>query len=401
MTLIDLGQFALTALNRHRVRTSFSLVGVAIGVTAVVLLTSLGEGARRYVTGQFASLGSNLIVIVPGRNETTGTFPGVGAGVPNDLTLDDALALERGLRRLRVLAPISMGNETVSNGSRSRQVIVVGSTRSFLDARELRMARGEFLPENDINWTGQVAVLGAGVADELFPGERAVGRTVRVGDWRMRVIGVLASFGTQVGMDLDAITIIPVATGLRLFDRSSLFRILVKTHSSGDMSGVCDRAIEILTERHDEEDVTCVTQESVVSSLSSILGVLTLALGGIAAISLSVAGIGIMNVMLVSVSERRQEIGLLKAVGARSGQILAVFLTEAVLISVSGGVVGLLLGRAVVSIVLWIFPSFPLVVPLWAAVAALATSVVVGVIFGVLPARRATQLDPVAALAGR
>jgi putative ABC transport system permease protein len=396
----DLGRFALTALSRHRLRSIMSLLGVAIGVAAVVVLTALGEGARLYVTGQFASLGSNLLILIPGKNETTGAYPGVG-GVANDLTLEDAEALRRGMPLLRDMAPLSTGSETVAHRERRRQVAVLGTTHEFLAVRELEVAQGRFLPPGDIQRGGQMAVLGPRVAEELFPGGSAVGRVVRIGDWRIRVIGVLESFGTQIGLDLDDVVIVPVATGMRMFNRTSLFRILLKTTSYEDMDAACDRAIAILTERHDEEDVTCITQESVVSSLSSILTALTLALGGIAAVSLSVAGIGIMNVMLVSVSERTEEVGLLKAVGARDRQILAVFLAEAVLLAALGGLTGLALGWGGIRLLVWTYPAFPAATPLWAAAAALATSLGVGALFGVLPARRATRLDPVAALTGR
>ena len=396
----DLLHFASTALVRHRLRSLLSLLGVAIGVAAVIMLTALGEGARRYVTGQFASLGSNLVILIPGKNETTGSFPGVG-GVPNDLTLEDARALERGLPQLSALAPVLMGNETIAHRERRRQVAVLGSTHELLRIRGLSMASGRFLPPGDIARGGQVIVLGAKVADELFPNRNAVGGVVRIGDWRMRVIGVLEARGTQVGLNMDDLVLVPVATGMRMFNRTSLFRILLKTTNYGDVDGTCPRAVAILTERHDEEDVTCITQESIVSSLSSILTVLTLALGGIAAISLSVAGIGIMNLMLVSVSERTAEVGLLKAVGAGNTQILAVFLAEAILLATVGGLLGLLFGWAAVRALVMIFPAFPASPPLWATAAAFGLSVLIGAIFGVLPARRAARLDPVAALAGR
>ncbi len=400
MSPYDLSHFALTALLRHRLRTALSLLGVAIGVAAVVILTALGEGARVYVTGQFTSLGSNLLIVLPGKNETTGMFPGVG-GVPNDLTLEDALALERGVTQAVVTAPVSMGNETVAHRERRRQVMVLGSTHEFLKVRELDLAQGRFLPPGEMDRGGQVVVLGAKVADELFPDRAALGGVVRIGDWRMRVIGVLAHTGQQVGLNMDDIVIVPVATGMRIFNRSSLFRVLLKMRAHEDLDTACTKVLAIIRERHDEEDITCITQESIVASLSSIMNVLTAALGGIAAISLSVAGIGIMNLMLVSVSERTQEIGLLKAVGAGRRQILAVFLAEAVLLSLAGGLVGLALAGVGIQGVVAAYPAFPAAAPPWATAAALATAVGVGTLFGVLPARRATRLDPVAALAGR
>ena len=401
MSPVDLVHFAVTALVRHRLRTGMGLLGVAIGVAAVVMLTALGEGARRYVTGEFASIGSNLLVLIPGKNETTGGLPGAVGGVPNDLTLDDAEALKRRVPRLSVLAPVAMGTETVSYRERSRQVLVAGTTREFLELRGLKLAAGSSLPEGEMDRGGQGVVLGAKLADELFPGERPLGEVVRIGDWRMRVIGVLERRGVQIGVDINDFAVIPVATAMRMFNRSSLFRILLRMNAHSDLDAACSRAIEILRERHGEEDVTCITQDSVIASLTAILNVLTMALVGIAAISLSVAGIGIMNLMLVSVSERREEVGLLKAVGAGRRQILSIFLAEAVLLAAAGGALGLAFGWAATRVLTAIYPAFPAATPLWATIAALAVSVLVGALFGVLPASRATRLDPVQALAGR
>jgi putative ABC transport system permease protein len=368
----DLAEIALPALLRQRVRTGLSLLGVAIGVAAVVSLTALGEGARRYVVDQFAALGSNLLVILPGRTETTGAIPHLG-GVPNDLTLEDARAVER-LPGIGKVAPISIG----------------------------QMAQGKFLPPGEMGRGAPMVVLGADLANELFPASApALGRIVRVGDWRMRVIGVLAKRGTQLGFDMDEVAIVPVATGLRMFNRTSLFRVLATTHAHESLDEACDRTVAMLTERHDEEDVTCITQDSVVSGLSSILTTLTLAVAAIAAVSLAVAGIGIMNLMLVSVSERTAEVGLLKAMGASNRQVLTVFLAEAMWIAGAGGLLGLGLGLGAIRVLVAFYPAFPAAPPLWALAAALGLSLVVGAVFGVLPARRAARLDPVVALAGR
>jgi putative ABC transport system permease protein len=278
---------------------------------------------------------------------------------------------------------------------------VLGSTPEFLEARELRIAQGQFLPSGDVERGSPVVVLGHMTARELFPGQQPLGQVVRIGEWRMRVIGVLAEIGTQLGVKMDDVVIVPVATGMKMFNRSSLFRILVKVRSPKDLDGACDQVIAILTERHDEEDVTCITQKAVISTFSSILQTLTLVLVAIGAISLTVAGIGVMNVMLVTVSERTEEIGLLRALGATRGNILGVFLVEAVMLAGLGGIVGLLVGLSGVHLLTWWYPAVPASAPAWAIGAALGLAVTLGGIFGVVPARRAAKLDPIMALQRR
>ena len=400
MSVLDLVGFAVRALRGHRLRTGLSLLGVAIGVAAVVTLTALGEGARRYVLGQFAAVGTNMVIVLPGKTETAGAMPGIG-GVPHDLTLDDALAVARGVREVDKLAPMVVGTETVAYAERRRQVALFGSTHEALEVRRLGIAQGRFLPPLAWDRGAPVAVLGSNTALELFPAADPVGQVVRVGDRRMRVIGVLEPRGQQLGVDMDDVVIVPVATAMKMLNRSGLFRLVIQVRSYADLQRAKQAVIRLLRERHGEEDVTVITQDAVVSAFSSILGALTMALGGIAAVSLAVAGVGIMNVMLVSVSERTREVGLLKALGAGRGQILAAFLAEAILISSAGGLLGLALGWAAVLVLVAVYPALPASPPLWAVLAAFSLSVAVGGVFGVLPARRATRLDPVAALAGR
>jgi putative ABC transport system permease protein len=400
VSLRDLLGFAARALRGHRVRTGMSLLGVAIGVAAVVTLTALGEGARLYVVGQFASIGTNLVILVPGKTETTGAMPGIG-GVPNDLTLEDARAILRGVPEIEKAAPMVVGTETVAFQERRRQMALFGSTHEALEVRRLSVASGSFLPPLDWDRGSPVAVLGQTAARELFPGRDPLGEIVRVGNWRMRVIGVLAPRGQQLGVDMDDVTIVPVATAMKMLNRRSLFRLVLQVRTHADLDRAKERAVRVITERHGEEDVTAITQDAVIGALTSILGALTLALAGIASISLAVAGVGIMNVMLVSVSERTREVGLLKALGAGRRQILAAFLAEAVLISSTGGLLGLLIGWLAVRGFVALYPALPATPPPWAVVAAFSLSVAVGAVFGVLPARRATRLDPVAALAGR
>ena len=400
MTVGDLLAFATRALGGHRVRTGLTLAGVAIGVAAVVVLTALGDGARRYVVGQFESLGSNLLVVVPGRTETTGAAAFIGA-TTRDLTLADAEALAHGVRGVERMAPMAMGSETVAHGDRSRQVAVVGSTSEFLRLRRLRLGRGRFLPPGDVRRGAAVAVLGARVARELFPAAEPLGQVVRIGAGRARVIGVLAPHGTQLGMDLDEVAIVPVARAMRLFNRRSLFRVLLEIRAHADLAAAKASAVAVMKERHGEEDVTVVTQDAVMASFSRILQALTLAVGAIAAISLAVAGIGIMNVMLVSVAERTAEVGLLRAVGVGRAQVAGVFLTEAALLSLAGGVIGLAVGLAGVQVLIALYPALPARPPLWAVGAALGLAVGIGLVFGLLPARRAARLEPVTALGRR
>jgi putative ABC transport system permease protein len=399
MRATDAVRFAAGALWGHRLRTLLSIAGLAVGIAAVVMLTALGEGARRYVIREFSALGSNLLIVLPGRVETAGAMP--FGGVVHDLTLEDLEAIQTRLPRVRRAAPISMGTETVRFAGRARSAPVLGTTADFIEVRQLGMASGRFLAPGDVDQGGTEAVLGVKVAHELFGGESPLGRVVRIGDWRFRVVGVLASKGRSLGFDMDDLVLVPVRTGMTMLNRHGLFRILVEVRSHAEMADTRRELLALLAERHRAEDVTVVSQDAVLSSFSSILRALTMALGGIASVSLAVAGIGVMNVMLVSVTERRAEIGLLKALGAAQAEILRIFLTEAVLLSTAGGLVGLVVGALAVRAFVGYFPSFPAAPPLWAIVAAEALSLLVGVGFGLWPARRAARLEPIEALARR
>ncbi|MFQ5876434.1 MAG: ABC transporter permease [Acidobacteriota bacterium] len=400
MSGVDLVRFALGALRGHRLRSGLTLLGVAIGVTAVVLLTAVGQGARLYVTKQFAALGSNLLIVIPGRTETTGNWPLIG-GVARDLTLEDVESIRRACPRVRRLAPLAVGSARVGHGDRRRDVTVLGSTSELLRVRHLEVAAGRFLPAIDPGRAAPVAVIGRTVQRELFGSASPLGRPIRIGDRRFRVIGVLASKGESLGIDMDDVVIVPVASGLRLFNQSSLFRVLIEVGAHSEIEAAREDVLEVLRERHDgARDVTVLTQDAVLSAFTRILAALTLALAGIAAISLSVAGIGIMNVMLVVVSERTREIGLLRALGATPRAILAIFLVEAALLSAAGGALGLAAGYGGAGLLSLRYPALPTEPPAWAAAAALLVSLGAGVLFGIMPARRAARLDPVAALAG-
>src|SRR5512135_2655260 len=392
----DLLHLASESLVRARLRSVMMLIAMSIGVAAVVVLTSLGEGARRYVTGEFRALGTDLLIVLPGRSETTGVQPGLFAGeTPRDLTLDDARALLRipGVRRI---APLVVGSAPVSSAGLTREVPVIGTTADFYYVRNLSIGQGRFLPPGELERDMAVCVLGSKVATELFPGRAAVGGSVRIGDRRFRVIGVLGDSGRSVGFDLQELAIIPVSSAQQIYDTESLFRILVQASDRDAIPRTRLAVIETLKARHQgEEDVTVITQDAVLATFNRIFTALTLTLAGIASISLAVAGILIMNVMLVAVSQRTAEVGLLKALGARGRQITAIFLAEAVLLSVAGALAGLVVGYVADWIIGRMYPTLPLAPPVWAVVLAIATAVASGVVFGLMPARKAARLDPV------
>lgn len=402
MTTADTIRFAWRALWGFRLRTLLMVLATSIGVAAVVVLTSLGEGARRYVRNQFETLGTNLLVILPGRAETVGGSAGMISGrTPRDLTLQDALALER-IRGVKHVVPLNLVSGEVSWNGRRRDVPVIGSTGQLLDFWKLSMAQGRFLPKQDPRQAVPVCVIGATVRRELFGVRSPLGEWLRIGDRRFRVVGVLAPRGVMLGLDMDELAIIPVASAQVLFNLTSLLRVGVETHTREDVHRVRDEIRRVLRERHDgEEDVSIITEDALSSTFDRILIALTLALGGIASISLGVSGILIMNVMLVAVSQRTSEIGLLKALGASPDEIRWMFVAEAAVLSLAGGIAGSILGQIGSFVIRRLYPTLPAFAPLWAVAAALATALVTGVVFCLLPARRAAQLDPAVALARR
>jgi len=401
VTVRDMLAYAAGSVLGYRARTLLTLLAMGIGVASVVMLTALGEGARRFVTGEFQSLGTYLLIVLPGRSETTGGTPPLLGETPRDLTLDDALAIERS-RAVRRIAPISVGSAGVSYGAREREVMVIGSTAAFIDVRRLKLASGRFLPGGDPRRASPVTVLGAKLERELFGAEAAVGRWVRIGDRRFRVVGTLASEGRSIGVDMEDIVIIPVAAAQALFDSYSLFRVLVEARSDQAIPRAREDIRRIIRQRHEgEDDVTVISQDAVVATFDKIFTALTFTVAGIASISLAVAGILIMNVMLVAVSQRTPEVGLLKALGAPSDVILRVFLAEATILSLVGAAAGVAVGYAAIRFVDYAYPRLSLSAPLWAVVSAVLVALITGLLFGVLPARRAAKLDPVTALAGR
>ena len=389
MRLPDILRFARDAATGYPMRTSLSVLAMSIGVAAVVILTALGDGARRYVVGQFSSLGTNLVIVLPGRSGTGGFNPANAiTSTPRDLTIDDAAALLRapGVRRV---APLAVGTSEISVAGRLREVMVAGTTASYFPIRNFELGQGSALPEEDWGRGSSVAVIGNKIREELFGNTPAIGQLVRVGDRRLRVIGVLKPVGQGLGMNTDELVIVPVSLAQAMFNSNTLFRILIESKSREAIPVSRDQVMEILKQRHrGEEDVTVITQDAVLATFDKLLGALTLA----------VAGILVMNVMLVAVTQRTGEIGLLKALGATANTIRLAFLAEAAMLSSVGALLGYLLGEAGAFALRQAFPVFPAYPPDWAVIAGLGTALGTGLLFGVMPARRAAQMDPVQAL---
>ena len=402
MRLYDLIFLAFSTLVRYPLRTLMLLIATSIGVMAVILLTAVGEGARDYITGEFRDMGTNLLIVIPGKNETSGGGSPVDlAGVaPRDLTVEDAISL-RQIEAIKNIAPIVIGETPAQFNGLERSVPIIGTTPSFLAVRKWEMATGQFLPGVTLDRSPPVCVIGKEVESELFGKNKAIGQWLRVGDRRCRVTGIIGTEGRAVGIDAQKVVVMPVSLATALFNRPSLFRIGIEARNTWEMEQIKKDIIRIIKRRHQgKEDITVIRQDSVMKSFDNIFNVLTMALGSIASISLFVAGILIMNVMLVAVSQRQAEIGLLKAIGAKNKQINHLFITEAIILSGSGALLGLVLGHTVTQILKVAFPTFNFLPPLWASFVSLLVALISGVVFGLLPARRAAKLDPVIALSG-
>jgi putative ABC transport system permease protein len=399
MRLADILAFCTNALRRQRFRTLMMFIAMSIGVAAVIVLTGLGQGARGYVLNQFSALGTNILIVLPGKSETAGGgIPMMTGGTTRDLTLADSLAVAR-LPQVEAVAPLVVGAAEADSGGRIRQAVVMGSTADFFTVRNLVLAQGKMLPRGDIDLAEPVAILGPKIRDELFGTRPALGEWVRLDNRRFRVIGILAEGGESMGMNRSEMIIIPVAAAQQLFNSPGLFRLLILNRPGADMEALKERVRQTLIARHDDhEDFTLITQDALVSSFGAILDTLTLAVAGIGAISLLVAGVLVMNVTLITVTQRTGEVGLLKALGASSNLVARLFLTEAGLLALLGALGGVALGEALLWFGRRLFPELPFAAPVWAEVTAVAVAVGTGLLFALLPARRAARLDPVTAL---
>ena len=397
MSTRDLLRLAWHALWFHRQRSLLTMLGILIGVASVILLTSIGEGTRSYVLSQFTQFGTTLAAINPGKISTSG-LPGALGNTVHPLTFEDAEALERvpGLTRV---VPVIVGAAPVEFEGATRNTFVYGVTADAPEVWRMGVRAGRFLPRLDLRQGAPVAVLGPKVKRELFGDQNCLGRHVRISGQRYLVIGLMEPKGQFLGFDIDDSVYIPAADGKRLFNRDALHEIDVLFANASLIDPVVERIRDLLKERHKgTEDFTITTQTGMLETLDRIIRIVSLAVGGIGGISLLVGSIGILTMMWISVNERTSEIGLARAIGATPGQILLLFLSEATLLSTLGGVLGLLAGIGVAQLLHHYVPALPVRTPPEFVILALAVSFLVGLLSGLLPAQRASRLNPVVAL---
>ncbi len=397
MLLIDSVSLALRAITAQRLRSFLTLLGIAVGIAAVILLTSIGEGIHRFVLAEFTQFGTNIASISPGKVKTSGPAP---TGIPSSvrpITLEDAKLLAN-LPHVTGVSGMVWGNSEISANGRLRRTTTNGVGADMLQVYKMAMQTGQFLPAEDLENARPFVVLGSTLKTELFGAANPLGARVRIGALQFRVIGVLQSKGQFLGVDLDDAAYIPAARALELFNRDGLMKVDVAYAEGIPAAQVVQSITRALQNRHGREDFTVVTQEDMLRTLSNILDVLTMAVGALGSISLLVGGVGIVTIMTIAVSERTGEIGLLVALGAPRRTILGLFLGEAVALSALGGVIGLLLGMGLAQLIHLAVPALPVHTPLIFVLLAEGLAIAIGLTAGVLPARRAARLDPVEAL---
>ncbi len=396
MTTGELVRFAWGAVAARRMRSALTVLGIVIGIASVILLTSLGEGTRHYIVAEFTQFGTHILSVTRGKTTTSG-MPGLSATV-RKLTIDDAEALRR-VPGIRKILPGAYGSARVEYGDRSRRVLVSGVTSDLPEVFQFRVRQGRFLPPGDPRRGSPQAVFGPKLAHELFGDANPLGQRVRIGGMRFVVVGVMESKGQILGFDMDDRAYIPVASAQNLYNTEELTEIHALFAADTPPARIRERVRRVLMDRHGgEEDFTIMTEDEMLDVLGRVLSVVSLAIVGIAGISLVVGAIGILTMMWISVGERTGEIGLVRALGATRRQVLQLFLVESALLSAAGGGIGVGLGLGIGGLLRLASPGLPLHTAPAFVVAALAVSLLVGLLSGVLPARRAALLDPLEAL---
>ncbi|TCS71155.1 putative ABC transport system permease protein [Sulfuritortus calidifontis] len=396
MSWRDFLQLTTRALTAHRLRSFLTLLGIAVGIAAVILLTSIGEGIHRFVLDEFTQFGTNVIGVHPGKTMTHGTPVGV-LGTVRPITLEDSEALAR-LPNIVAATPMVQGNAEVEANGRVRRTTIYGVGPAMARTFKMKVAIGSFLPPDDVHNPRTYAVLGSKMRQELFGSRSPLGERLRIGGSRYRIVGVMESKGQVLGVDLDDSVFIPAARGLALFNREGLIEVDVSYEAGLSSAHVAEQIKRLMIARHGREDFTIITQEDMLRTLSNVLDILTFAVGALGGISLLVGGVGIVTIMTIAVSERTNEVGLLLALGAQRRTVLGLFLGEAILLAAIGGVFGLLLGTGLAQLLHLAVPALPVHTPWTFVLAAETLAALIGLTAGVLPARRAARLDPVEAL---
>lgn len=392
----EFAKLSFDAVRAHRLRSILTALGIAVGIAAVVLLTSIGEGVQRFVLDEFTQFGTTLVAVNPGKTATFGVS-GALIGTVRPLSTDDAQALGR-VPHVEALVPALWGNAEVEGGGRKRRTMIIGTGPAMPSVYKFEVAKGRFLPPDDTAAPRAYAVLGSKVQRELFGEAGSLGQRIRLGGERYRIIGSMVSKGQVLGFDLDDAVYIPVTRALEMFDREGLMEIDVVYRAGAIEEEVVAGIKRILIARHGQEDFTITTQRQMLDILGSILDVLTFAVGALGGISLLVGGVGILTIMTIAVTERTAEIGLLRALGAERWQVLGLFLAEAIVLAALGGLAGLALGAGCVGILRVGVPDLPVHTPWEFVVLAESIAIAIGLIAGLLPARRAAGLDPLEAL---
>lgn len=396
MILRDGITLALRAVTAHRLRSFLTLLGIAVGIAAVILLTSIGEGIHRFVVAEFSQFGTNVISIAPGRTRAGGGPPGLPASA-RPLSFEDAQALAR-LPNVLGVVPTVTGNAEVAGNARVRRTSIFGGSAAMLRVFNVGVRVGQFLPEEEGGQARSFVVLGPTLKAELFGAASALGARLRIGGLQFRVVGVLEAKGQFLGIDLDDTAYIPAARAMELFNRDGLTEIHLSYAEGATSARVASDARKLLVARHGREDFSITTQEEMLRTLGNILDILTMAVGGLGSISLLVGGVGIVTVMTIAVAERTSEVGLMLALGAQRRTILGLFLGEAVVLALLGGAMGLALGIGLAQLIHAAVPALPVHTPVGYAVLAVALAALIGLVAGVLPARRASRLDPLESL---
>ena len=382
------------ALRASPMRTLLTASGIAIGIAAVTLLTSIGEGIRLYLLDSFSQFGTRIVAVTPGRTTTSG-MPGLNSVRP--LSLEDAQSLVR-LAHVDSVMPVVQGAGRIEAGRYGRDTQILGVGPALTDVWEAKLDQGSFLPDDGMSGSRYYAVLGSTVRTELFRNHGPLGEDVRIGGTRFRVIGVLESKGQILGFDLDDAVYIPADLALQLFNRVSLVEIDVVFRASTTSKEISQSIKNLLIQRHGDEDFTIFTQEDMLESLDKILSMLKIAIGALGSVALLVGSVGVLTIMTTALRERIGEIGLLRALGATPRQILILFLGEAIALAVIGGVFGLL---AVIILVLALqlaAPGLPVALHPVYMLLSISLSAVVGLVAGITPAIRASRVNPIDAL---